>query len=300
MTRVDDHPLYVMHAAMVDYSTWEKGVYSASAEARNYPLAREQSWACSLFSAAGDGENALYGRNFDWDYSPALLLFNDPPDGYASVSVVDLTYLVPEDKVNQLTDLPLDQRKELLAALLWPFDGMNEHGLVVGMAAVAESQIPQNPDSEWITSLGIIREMLDHTKNVTQALDLMQSYNICLDGGPHLHYLIADAAGHSALVELYQGEWRVLPAKGSWQAATNFTLSSIPGSASAICARYDTLVNTLSKTQGKLTVNEAMTLLSTVKQDSTQWSVVYGIIDRSVHIAMGRRYDDMHTFILEE
>jgi hypothetical protein len=32
----------------------------------------------------------LFGRNFDYYYSPALLLFTRPPAGYASVSMVDL------------------------------------------------------------------------------------------------------------------------------------------------------------------------------------------------------------------
>ena len=50
-------------------------------------------WACSLFAALGDADNMLYGRNFDWRHSPALLLFADPPDGYASVSMVDIAYL---------------------------------------------------------------------------------------------------------------------------------------------------------------------------------------------------------------
>ena len=27
-------------------------------------------WACSLFAALGDTENRLFGRNFDWRYSP--------------------------------------------------------------------------------------------------------------------------------------------------------------------------------------------------------------------------------------
>ena len=50
---------------------------------------------CSLFAALGDPENRLFGRNFDWRYSPALLLFTDRPagGGYASVSMVDIAYL---------------------------------------------------------------------------------------------------------------------------------------------------------------------------------------------------------------
>jgi len=36
---------------------------------------RTLAWACSLFAGLGDVEQRLYGRNFDWDHSPAVLLF---------------------------------------------------------------------------------------------------------------------------------------------------------------------------------------------------------------------------------
>ena len=44
----------------------------------------------------------VYGRNFDWQYSPALLLFTNPPDGYASVSMVDIEYLVGAENTEGL------------------------------------------------------------------------------------------------------------------------------------------------------------------------------------------------------
>ena len=71
-------------------------------------------WACSLFAALGSADASLYGRNFDWDHSPALMLFADPPGGFASVSMVDIAYLVSEDKLDHLTELPLAERTELL------------------------------------------------------------------------------------------------------------------------------------------------------------------------------------------
>lgn len=37
------------------------------------------SWAGSFFAALGDADHRLLGRNFDWRYSPARLLFTDPP-----------------------------------------------------------------------------------------------------------------------------------------------------------------------------------------------------------------------------
>ena len=257
-------------------------------------------WACSLFAALGDQETAVYGRNFDWNHSPALLLFTNPPGGFASVSMVDIAYLVPEEKQDHLADLPLAERAELLAAPYWPFDGMNEHGLVVGMAAVQDSQVPQEPGRDWIGSLGIIREMLDHARNVDEAIAVMGKYNISMEGGPHIHYLLADASGRAVLVELYSGELRQIRNSEPWHAATNFTLSAVAGDRNGHCQRYDTLTQRLAETQGKLTQIQAMDLLSAVSQTGTQWSVVYGIASGSISIVMGREYANPHLFWLSK
>lgn len=84
----------------------------------------------------------FYGWNFDWDYGTALLLFTDPPGGYASVSMVDIAYLGIEGKSEKdLQNLPYEERQLLLGAPSLPFDGMNERGLAIGMAAVPPGQM---------------------------------------------------------------------------------------------------------------------------------------------------------------
>lgn len=296
LTRVADYPLYTMRTT-ADYDVIAAGAGSSQSAVRGDVIAP---WACSLFAALGSVDTSLYGRNFDWDHSPALLLFTDPPGGYASVSMVDIAYLVPEEKQDHLTELPLAERTELLAAPYWPFDGMNEHGLVVGMAAVQDSQVPQEAGREGIGSLGIIREMLDHARDVEEALAVMESYNISMEGGPQIHYLLADASGRAVLVELYEGELRQIPNSESWHAATNFTLSAVAGDRSGHCQRYDALTRQLSEASGKLTQTQAMDLLSKVSQPGTQWSVVYGISSGSISIAMGRDYKHMHLFWLSD
>jgi len=69
--------------------------------------------------------------------------------GYASVSMVDITYLgFKESQLKNLTDLPIEDRLALLDAPSMPFDGMNEHGLVIGMAAVPADQIEPDPRNQ--------------------------------------------------------------------------------------------------------------------------------------------------------
>ena len=84
---VDDYPLYTMHY----YGSYDQNRFSSQGIGRNVRSGSNirggnDAWGCSLFASFGDPENMLFGRNFDWEYSPAVLLFTDPPGRYASVS----------------------------------------------------------------------------------------------------------------------------------------------------------------------------------------------------------------------
>ena len=252
----------------------------------------------------GDPDDRLFGRNFDWRYSPALLLFTDRPaaGGYASVSMVDIAYLGFEDKSVDLTTLPLAERRGLLDAPSWPFDGMNEAGVAVGMAAVPSADERHDPGKPTIDSLEVMREILDRAGSVDEAVAILGQYNIDWEGGPPLHYLVADRSGRAGLVEFHGGEIIVLPNANPWHAATNFTRSAFTGDAAGQCHRYDTLVRRLTEANGALAPSAALDLLKAVAQteSATQWSVVYGMSSGQVDVVMGRRYSQAHTYWLEQ
>jgi len=301
LERVDDYPLYTMRY----YGSYARRVSSApGAGGPGSPPPPGGGGegvaagpACELFAALGDPEHMLYGRNFDWEYSPALLLFTDPPDGYASVSMVDIAYLgFGGDRAGRVADLPLAERQALLRAPYWPFDGMNEHGLAVGMAAVPPGAMRPDPAKQTIDSLGVIREILDRARDVDQGMAILRSYNVDMGGGPPLHYLLADPSGRSVLVEFYQGRMVVMPNQAPWHAATNFLRAAAGDSAVGECWRYDTLQRRLAQAEGRLAVPQALELLGDVSQPSTQWSVVYGMSSGQVDVVMGRGYDHPRTF----
>ena len=296
LEKVDDFPLYTMHYY---------GSYSGSAGMNTTNqlvwerVGTRPGWGCSLFAALGEAGKMLYGRNFDWEYSPALLLYTDPPDGYASVSMVDLAYLFESlDEIQHVSEVSLADRVALLDAPAWPFDGINEQGLAVGMAAVpADGGMKVDPDKENIYSLLMIREMLDNAADVDEALVLMGRYNIVF-GGPPLHFLLADSTGRSALVEFYQGEMVVIHNEQPWQMATNFLCAPEGECTTGKCWRYDTINERLQATQGRLTMLEAMDLLAEVSQEGTQWSIIYGINTGEISAAVGREYEIVHEFFL--
>lgn len=300
LKKVDDHPLYVMH-----YQGPHRETTIAAPGANEYQRSNFEfenatpQWACSLFTALANAQGGVYGRNFDWEFSPALLLFTDPPDGYASVSMVDLAYFFDAPAVTQLMDLDLNDRSPLLNTPSMPFDGLNEKGLAIGMAAVPESPTPSDPNNKSVGSLGVIRMILDQAANVEEALTIMRGVNILWNGGPQLHYLIADASGEAALVEFVAGEMVVLYNTNPWHQATNFLLSNTTSSADGICNRYDVLTESLQDKQGDLALGEAMELLGDVSQSSTQWSVIYQLHTGQISLAMGRHYSEIHTFQLK-
>ena len=286
LDQIDDFPLYTM-------------VYEGdpALEGENIALQRygeEPAWACSLFTAYGEPDEILYGRNFDWDFSPALLLFMDPPGGYASVSMVDIYYLgFGGDRAFGITDLPLEEQAGLLDAPYIPFDGMNEAGLVVGMAAVPPGDMEEDPAKETIDSLMVIRKILDQAATIDDAVEIIRSYNIDMGSTP-VHYLISEKSGRSALIEFSKGDIVVLPNENDWQMATNFLMSETSTSREISCGRYRAIDEMLTTLDGKISPGQAMTLLDDVAQSSTQWSVVYRVSAGEIWVVMGGEFSRVH------
>jgi hypothetical protein len=259
-------------------------------------------WGCSLFSVLQDQEAFLFGRNFDWRYSPALLLDYQPSHGYQSVSMVDLAYLFDEEQVGELDTLPLDARVPLLDAYLLPFDGMNAAGLVIGMAAVPESGLPQNPNLEELGSLAIMRRILDEAGTVEEAIGILSAVRPSWGQGPALHYMISDRMGNSTLVEFIDGEVIFLEAQGDYQVATNFLQRSSTQSQSGHCWRFDQLDDQLRDRERPLSMLAALDLLNSVSQSgggsSTQWSIIYNFSSGEVNISMGIPPGAVHQYHL--
>ncbi len=295
LEQVDEFPLYTMQY-FAPYETVSKVTeYQHSAS-----LTFNSPWGCSLFTALADPENLIFGRNFDWEYSPALLLFTDPPDGYASAAMVDIKYLgYWHENAGTILEESVLERLSLLDAPYLPFDGINETGLAVGMAAVPSGNMPVDPDKETVDSLLVIREILDHARHVDEAIDILARFNIDYGNGPALHYLIADLSGESALVEFYQGEMRIIYNKFDWHQATNFLVSSVDEQSQGHCWRYDKILDQLSGQDGNVSVAQAFVLLEGVAQESTQWSVVYEMSTGDINIVMGKAYNEVHELHLD-
>lgn len=328
--KIDDYPLYTMEYAG-DYGLdefLEQGGASSDAELIDFvvdrllkglPIKIElPNLACSTFNAETPEGDAIFGRNFDLEYSPGMMVRTAPKDGYASLSMVNLAFIgYGEDK------LPDDLATSIvsLAAPFAPLDGVNEKGLAVGVLLIDTEATNQQTERVDITTTTAIRMMLDHCATVDEAVALLGTYDMHASGGRSYHFQIADASGKSVVVEYIGDEMSVLepgdattagaPAEGkTYMAATNFLLTPGEYDFGGGEDRYATVVGALDATNGVMDEQRAMDTLKSVSREvkvkdngevfQTQWSVVYNLDRGTAQICMGGKYDEVHELKIAE
>lgn len=260
------------------YEMTYHGGYDAEAPLTDAELARKaDGWACSLFHRPGE-----FGRNFDWDPNPAMIVHARPPGAHASLSLVDVSYLLDAPGPPDLDD-PGDRRR-LAHAVLAPFDGVNDQGLAVGLAQAPDARLPgRTPGRVTVSGVRIIRLLLDRAATVPEAIALMRRYDLDFTGGPQLHYLIADRSGRSAVVEYAGGRLNVIDDR----ILTNITMTGTDRAARMADPRYRKLAE-----GGQA---DALELLRRVAQRHTRWSVVYDLDAGTARLVAGQRWEHVHT-----
>jgi len=298
LERIDDYPVYTMRYF---------GPYLRASELQPEPEPDEAAlkatdWACSLFAAVGDSRRPVFGRNFDWEYSPLLVLFLEPEGGHRSIVSIDIAYLVDEANIERLDECEAEALLPLLSAPFVTFDGMNERGLAIGMAAVDyECGYPSDPDKRDVGDMKLMREVLEAAATVDEAIAFLETVNPVSQGGPNMHYLIADRTPGAALIEYHAGEMYVFrsEAETPWQLGTNFPVVLADGNPVGSCWRYDLIERTLREQGGSLLADEAADLLQAVSTPMTRWSIVYDLTARETQLVIERGWDDVHTFSLD-
>lgn len=289
LEKVDDFPLYVMNykggyffdlfaEEGIEWDLYQKVYKAANPD------------ACTSFTAHNPDGPAVFGRNFDWKHRSSLLLFTDPPGGYASVSMVDLYYLGLEG----MQEIPWSKRFILLGAPYATIDGMNECGVAIAQNAVPRKNFPKDPNKPTLLNSQIVRLVLDYAKDVDEALTLIKQYNIDF-ADVCVHFHIADVSGNSAVVEYMDDGISIVRSEKNWQVSTNYLFSEL---LQPDCWRYKKASESLAKQQGGITNDQAMDILQGTSQDMTTWSVVYNLSTGGINLALGRDYDKVHTFKL--
>ena len=290
VTQIDDYPLY-----KIEYSSdYKFDQFLQTGDIPFYTSSTSDSkhYGCTCFSVFGE-DNRLFGRNYDWSVASSyFLVFTDPPNGYSSVSTVDMYFFEYdhdqspdfEGNLNTLRTLPY-----------FPFDGMNEKGVAIGMNALSHAQSPYDPSKITIGELQLIRLVLDYASSTQEAISLIQEYNIRIEDPP-IHYLIADSSGHSVIIEFVNGKMEIMENTNPWQVTTNFIITGLDSYENAPCWRYKTACETLDHNMGSLSEIEAIDLLKDVSVSSTRWSTIFNLNTGQMQIAMGCDFENLYHF----
>ncbi len=269
------------------------------------PSTNQNDYYCSLFSAFGNPDAQLFGRSFDnpsdWEKCISLIVRCKPPEDHESITLVRMIdvgyigYLLESD----ITALTFEQKKRLLETIYIPPDGLNEHGVVAGLAQVSPLPFQPDPAKESIYKTRWIREILDHASNVDEAIEVTRQYNVFEDNLSSLanHVLVADPTGRSVILELNNGVMQVIPMSGNFQLMTNTLVYNKTDEAlKRACSRYNYIHSTLDVADGFLDVNSAFHILQTVGVESSEWSAVYSMTTKEALVVNYMDFENIHTF----
>lgn len=259
------------------------------------PVINDRSRHCSVFSAHSEG-SVLVGRNWDNENVGSIIVtLYHPTDAYSSISFsrsIEMGF----GKAIDLAEIRSPVIAERL--LLTPFyamDGINEHGLCIGVSGDQESTVGPREGKELVALCYVIRKVLDQARTVDEAVDLVEGYvPFLLDENTLVaHLLVSDSSGESAILEYSDDRWLVTRSEKAWQVMSTKRIHGVSeADLRENCWRYKSMAETLQRVEGVLDWQASMDVLRDVEQKGTTWSVVYSPSARDLYFSV---YKDWET-----
>jgi predicted choloylglycine hydrolase len=259
---------------------------------------RSNTWRyCSVFSTTAE-DSVVMGRNWDnQNVGSIIVSLYHPAKGYSSISfsrAIDMGFPLNLD-LEQLKSSDLGSK--LLLAPFYSTDGINEHGLTVAVAGVRETTHKPRSDRESVFVTFLVRKILDQTKNIEEAVNLVEKFvPFDLDKNSlNSHFLIVESSGRSVILEYAQDQWRKVHGDKSWQVLTNKPIYNVSDAdLRDKCWRYGSISETLESTKGNVGWRAGMRILRDVKQGGTTWSVVYSPQTRELYFSVYQEWDTIY------
>ncbi|MBP5655150.1 MAG: linear amide C-N hydrolase [Clostridiales bacterium] len=250
-------------------------------------------YACSSFSAKTPEGDVLFGRNFEYPETDAVMIYMDPPDGYASYAMADLAVLGIGRGTDEIDpDSPLG-RFMMAATPYVVLDGVNEKGLGVSTLELAIGELHQNGYKDDLFIYTAIRVLLDRCATVDDAVALLGNYDIHTHNNVSQHLFIADKSGRSVVVEWMDDEMYV----NELNAVTNSVVTPGDRFDEEADWRLPVLQKKLALANNTLTAEQARDLLDDVSQANfTQWSSVYNLSKFSADVYMDENYSKAYHY----
>ena len=278
---------------------------------------------CTSFQAAkAEDDGFRFCRNYDFFKNPTMVTVSRPKKGYASIAASDMSHF--GYSLEKLPDSFLASLS-CLASIYAPVDGMNEKGLCTSIMALPKQAAQQDTERHNVGTTIIMRLWLDRCATVQEALDLLETVDVCHDAavGSGYHYMVADANGDCAVVEFDKDDgWKTMvvrkEAGAPYMLVTNHLLSekyyttepdpSVGNPHSKSWWRYETAGAYLSGHNGTLTLDEAQECLAQVHWkdlvwdngtvEDTQFSNVYDQTALTLDLRNWNAYGDTKHFKL--
>ncbi len=221
-------------------------------------------FSCSVFQVTDEAGNVRCGRNFDWNKEDGTIWFTP-------AQAEDHGFLIIEQE-----------------GFDYPYEGMNDQGLFIAIAAVPKTKIHFSILKPIRVSCEMVTIVLEKASTVEQAIPLFHKYSIMFGthlGYPLIHYMIVDKEGNSAVIELVNNKIVVTRNETNYQVMTNHYVSESGStlSSSNTEQRYKIINETLEKE--KPSQEFVRRLLGEVSQKHTIWSNVYDLNDQYIYIS---------------
>ncbi len=258
-------------------------------------LAAPAVWPCTTFVLQGDGR-IYFGRNLDWFWESGLIIVNQRQIQKTALANLGSTPVKWTSKYGSVTFNQFGREM--------PFGGMNEAGLVVENMWLDETRYPTADARPAINLLQWIQYQLDTCRTVAEVMATDEKIRV--DTPPvqaAIHYLVCDATGDCASIELLDGKMvchrgATLPcralANDTYDKSVAYArahpeaegVSAVLQDPSSLArfTRAATRVTGYKPSAPKQEVTYAFDTLQQVCQgDFTVWRIVYDVAARQIH-----------------
>ena len=219
--------------------------------------------ACTIFNVVENNGKVLVGRNFDSDKEGGRIWFIPSNGKYHGMAIIE------QLGVNM------------------PYEGINDKGLFVGIAAVPNAHTPFCIFKPIRKSLELVKIILSKAEAVDEALELFHKYTVVFGvflGYPVIHYMIVDKEGDSAIVEFLDNKIVIIKNKPTSHIMTNHFVSNPEAGSEnkSSFKRYNVVKENLGKIHS---IEEVQLLLQKVHQKTTIWSNSYDLKNQVLYIS---------------
>jgi choloylglycine hydrolase len=243
--------------------------------------------ACTAFCICREGKIFLC-KNFDYHEVDGLLYYS-PPGEVHEGPVHGLSWVSKYGSISFCYEKPA-----------CPLGGMNEKGLCIEELSCQPFASVSDSNRTSIDEFGWVRYHLDRCATVGEVIASQDTLSL-VPGKFHLHYIITDATGRVAVIRFEAGRAVIFAGDSlPYPVLSNNTYESslryltffqgfggdLPVNESlASCDRFVRITRCLTGGEASGTVDErsCFAMLDEVRQEDTQWQLVYDIPERKVY-----------------